>query len=301
MNRQQGTIRRTLLAMAIAAFGASGSALADTEVEPNNNFAQPQKLEVGARGIVTVFGAIKNASTSSPDVDYYSFEGQEGAVITVDIDGTTTDLDTVLHLFDPTGIMKMQSLDTEPLDAGSNPYEPGANATFDASLQFMLDSSGTWKIAVTADPAYLTHQGNFTMSKAFSNGSYTLIVSGLQPSMQHISIDIKPGNDERARINPNAKGSIPVAILGSSDFDPSEIDETSLKFGPTGNEASFRRCNKEREDVRGRGPRDRVCHFDMEKAQFRPGHTVGVLKGTKGGKPFEGRGDLKVMPEKRKD
>jgi hypothetical protein len=297
MSKQRILGRKFLAAAVLGAFAVSGTALAVNEVEPNHVI--PQALEVGSGGIVTVFGAINNPSTSNPDVDYYSFEGQEGDVITVDIDGTTNGLDTVLHLFSPTGIMKLRNMDTEPVDPGSNPVEPGSITTLDAQLQFSLDSAGTWRIAVTADPAYLTHQGQWLKQRAFTNGSYTLIVSGLKPAIQHINVDIKPGSDELTPINPNAKGTIRVALLWSPEFDPFEIDVASLKFGRTGDEASYSRCAKEREDVNGKGPRDRVCYFDMEKTGFRRGDTVGVLKGTKGGKSFQGNGDLKVVPEKR--
>ncbi|HET9268284.1 MAG TPA: hypothetical protein VFO31_08970, partial [Vicinamibacterales bacterium] len=88
MSKQQ-TIRRTLVAMALAAVGVSGTALAVQEVEPNDNFSQPQQLEVGPGGAVTILGTIQNASPLSPDFDFYSFEGRKDDVITVDIDATT--------------------------------------------------------------------------------------------------------------------------------------------------------------------------------------------------------------------
>lgn len=299
MNKQQRTIRRTLLAMAIAAFGASGAALADTEVEPNNDFNRPQQLEVGAGGIVTVFGATNNASTSSADVDYYSFEGQVNDFVTVDIDGTTDGHDTIVYVFNPAGELRWIGQDGEPLDAGSNPYEPGANATFDPNLGFSLDMAGTWKIAVVAFPAVLDDQGAWVFRNALSNGPYTLIVSGLKPSVQQVILDVKPGSSERARINPTAKGTIRVALLSNSDFDPFEVEEASLKFGRFGTEASLRQCAKERKDYNGDGKPDRVCHFDNEKTGFGRESTVGFMKGTRGGKAFEGRGDLKVVPQKR--
>jgi len=43
-------------------------------------------------------------------------------------------------------------------------------------------------------------------------------------------IDIKPGSD-RNPINPNSKGVIPVAILGSATFDVATVDVNALAFG----------------------------------------------------------------------
>jgi hypothetical protein len=301
---KQRIIMRTLVAMALATMGASGSALAVQEVESNDDFNQPQTLEVGPGGAVTVFGTIQNANEFSPDLDFYSFEGRKDDVITVDIDGATNGLNTVVHLFSPTGQLKLWNRTTDPADSGSTPV-PGSTATLDASLQFSLDSSGIWKVAVSAENAFLTHDGKFLLSpRAFTNGSYTLIISGLTPTtptIEQVHIEIKPASRERAPINPKAKGEVPVALLSNADtgFDPFEVDESSLKFGRTGTEASFVRCLKAGKDFNGDGRLDRVCHFDNEKSGFTWLDSVGTVTGTKGGKSFEGRGDLKVVPAEK--
>jgi hypothetical protein len=298
MSKQQ-TIRRTLVAVALATMSVSGTALAVQEVEPNDSFNQPQALEVGPGGAVTILGTILNASTVSPDFDYYSFEGRKDDVITVDIDATTGGLDTVLHLFDPDGVMRLMSTYTDPADAGSAPV-PGYTETLDASLQFTLDKTGVWRVVVTAEPAfYDVINGRFVM-RAHSSGSYTLIASGLTPTTttEHVNIEIKPGSNGRGPINPKAKGEIPVALLSNADtgFDPFQVDESSLRFGRTGSEASLVRCLRAGKDFNGDGRLDRVCHFDNEKSGFTWQDTIGTVTGTKGGKPFEGRGDLKVVP-----
>ena len=241
MSKQQ-TIRRTLVAMVLATMGVSGIALAEQEVEPNDNFNQPQKLEIGSGGAVTVLGAIQNTSQFSPDFDFYSFDGRKDDVITVDIDGTTGGLDAVLHLFDPDGEMRLYSIYTDPADQGSTPVPGGWGETLDPMLQqFSLDKTGVWKIAVTAYPAVMI-DGSFFM-QADTSGSYTLIVSALRPTTttEQVHIEIKPGSKQRAPINPKAKGEIPVALLSNLDtgFDPFQVDEASLRFGRTGTEASF--------------------------------------------------------------
>ena len=44
-----------------------------------------------------------------------------------------------------------------------------------------------------------------------------------------VNVDVKPNSDQNC-VNINGHGVIPVAILGSADFDVSEIDSSTLVF-----------------------------------------------------------------------
>ena len=93
-----------------------------------------------------------------------------------------------------------------------------------------------------------------------------------------LGIDIKPHSFPNS-INTKKDGRIPVAILSSSTFDaPSRVDQTSLTFGPTGNEDSLDFCAGA-EDVNGDGFLDLVCHFNTQATGFQKGDTQGILKG----------------------
>jgi hypothetical protein len=74
-----------------------------------------------------------------------------------------------------------------------------------------------------------------------------------------VAIDIKPGSDPGS-INPASHGVIPVAILGSESFDVTNIDLTTLTFGPDGATPAHRRGGHA-EDVNGNGAMDLVSHF----------------------------------------
>jgi hypothetical protein len=123
----------------------------------------------------------------------------------------------------------------------------------------------------------------------------------LPPQTQHISIDVRPGSRDIVPLNPNAKGTLPVALLSSKDFNALTVDQKSLRFGATGNEDSFVRCNstRERADVNHDGFPDLVCHFDMRKANFQLGDAQAHVTGTNAGTPFDGQGYLKVVPGSR--
>ncbi len=105
-----------------------------------------------------------------------------------------------------------------------------------------------------------------------------------------VGIDIRPGS-RRNIINPRSRGRIPVAILSSAEFDaPGEVDEGSLSFGGTGDEASLDFCLGRGVDMNRDGRSDLICVFRTRAAGFEPGDSEGVLKGeTLDGVPIEGR------------
>lgn len=301
MNKQQA-FSRTLLALALAALGATGTARAVDEVEQNSPIQSAQQVTVGSGGSVTVNGVIGNR-TGAPvlDVDFYSFHGQEGDVIMADIDGTSG-ADTILTLFGPgpTYTVLLRN-DNNTRDEGSATER---DARIDASINppFRLPVTGIYTVAVSTFPVNLTHGGTLLRTNPMTNGAYALIVSGVTPLMQYINIEVKPGSGDFAPLNPKAKGTIPVALLSNKDFNALdvEVNEKALTFGRTGEEYSLKRCAKEGEDVNGDGYPDLVCHFDNQIANFRRGDLGAVLKGkTKSAKPFQGHGDLKTVVEKR--
>ncbi len=115
----------------------------------------------------------------------------------------------------------------------------------------------------------------------------------------HISltdIDIKPGSDPNS-INLKSRGTIPVAILSTTNFDaPGEVDQASLTFGRSGGEDSLAFCTKSAEDVNGDGIDDLVCHFNTQDTGFQCGDTEGILRGqTVDGTPIEGRDSVRIV------
>jgi len=113
---------------------------------------------------------------------------------------------------------------------------------------------------------------------------------------QTVSIVIKPG-EGLATINTQSKGTIPVAILSTADFDAtSAVDRSSLTFGRTGNEHSLTFCNAGGGEVNGDGLQDLVCHFSTQISNFQAGNSVGVLKGAAiDGTSIQGQGPVRVF------
>ena len=109
------------------------------------------------------------------------------------------------------------------------------------------------------------------------------------------SIDIKPGSMDNP-IKRGSSGTTPVAILSTTTFSaPARVVLTSLTFGRTGDEASFKKCDAPR-DVNGDGRLDLLCHFTTTKTGFQLGDTLGYLHGlTIGGASFVGTDRVKII------
>lgn len=305
--KSKRAIRRTVIGAAfLAACGASGLASAVYEIEPNASIGTAQHLVVGSAGSVEVTGVLGNPTGSVvADVDFYVFEGREGDVVTVDIDGgmklpgtDARSVDTVIAIFGPGGKKLRENDDASPID-------PGSTHPFDSRIDnFRLPANGSYTVGVSSYPRFF-QDGGTVASNALggnSNGTYTLLISGVTPSVLHINVEIKPGTTgDSAPINPKSKGNIPVALLSSSEFTPPVVDEQSLRFGAEGTESSLLRCNKGQTDVNADGKPDLVCHFDTQTAGFEPGDIEGIVTGRlNDGRRFEGRGLLKVVPAKRR-
>jgi hypothetical protein len=297
--------------MCAALLALPGLAWAASEREANHPVANAQTLEIGSitvDGVATtgaiVDGVIGNlAGPAVLDTDYYVFEGQAGDVVTVDIDGGMGGLrsvDTILAIFGPgPGYQVLRQKDDIARDAGSI-------SPFDARIDnFVLPASGMYVVGVSSTPRLFAPAGGGTTSdslnSARANGDYTLIVSGVSIAVLQISIELKPGSNEVAPINPKSKGKVPVALLGAANFAVDDVDTSSVTFGHSGNEASLSKCGTPT-DVNGDLFPDLVCHFENQRAVWEPTDDEGILRGKlANGKKFEGRGWLKVVPVKAEE
>jgi hypothetical protein len=286
----QRIIRRTLLVLALSAFGA-GTMAQVPEQEPNHPITQPNHLTFSG-DTASVRGTVGGSGTNV-DVDFYSFDVQKDEIIKVDIGGST--VDTSIFLFGPPA-------PTWPRKTFSTDMPTDENSQCDCDPRidsWLITESGRWVVGVSVGTVIID-SGGLWRGRVFETGSYTLTITLLTPREIPIALDIKPGSAV-SPINPKAQGTVPVALLSSDKFTPLDVDPATLTFGQTGDENSFRRCNpSESRDLNADGKPDLVCHFDNGAAGFERGDSIGTLRGkTKTGQAFKGTGDLKVVPEKR--
>jgi len=285
----------TLLSLILLVSSSAQAANEATELEINHPLNRAQEIAIPG-GNVAITAVLGNATgTVIDDLDYFVFSGTEGNIVTIDIDGGMggiRSVDTILAIFDSNG-QKLRENDDAPLDEGSV-------SRYDARIEnFRLPASGSYTVAVSNSPRFFSTDGIVTSTR-IGNGDYKLLISGVTLPIQQINIDIKPGNDGLAPINPRSKGKIPVAILSSNEFNAMNADTSSLTFGSTGKEVSLSHCNPEGKDINNDGFVDLLCHFENQQAGFVQGDLEATLRGKlKGGSRFEGIGHLKVVGEKR--
>jgi len=116
-------------------------------------------------------------------------------------------------------------------------------------------------------------------------------------SLRNIGIDIKPGSDPNS-INLGSNGVVPVAILGSADFDASTVNPSTItlagagvKFkGNSGNSGSLK-------DVNGDGYPDLVVQVYTENLELATGDGKAVLSAyTYAGPALTGSDSIRIVP-----
>jgi len=332
--------RSAMMIAFIASLGASRVALAVDEVEPNDPVSSVQSLAIGSDGTATVAGGILNTvSHRDTDFYSFPAHQGDALNITITIpDGAA--ISPVLAVFGPDGtdLLALQAqmgfgLPIQVVAPQDGIYVVGVSS----DPAYFVDVNTLSSPTIQDDSPYYNVNGTYTL---LISGVTPPVVTPpappppadtpppppppvATPSVQQIAIkirpfsrdvilafsrkshDLKPGHDFAQKDDFDAlprrfKGGIPVALLSSANFDALDVNQSSLKFGSTGTEASFIRCNPHGVDVNGDKRPDLVCYFDFGKANFQPGDTQGIVTGaTNSGVDLEGRGFLKILSDRR--
>jgi hypothetical protein len=120
------------------------------------------------------------------------------------------------------------------------------------------------------------------------------------PTRIEVDIDIRPGGDPNA-INPDDRGTTPVAVLHTDEFDSVErVNVDSLRFGDPediDNDGGATPAHDGHvEDVDGDGDDDLVLHFPTQDMGFEGNEDTGKLVGeTNDGTPLFGADDVLLV------
>lgn len=137
----------------------------------------------------------------------------------------------------------------------------------------------------------------------FTGASETIAFTVVDPVLE-VLIDIKPGSDPNC-FNINGHGVIPVAILGSADFDVTLINTGPNAVNPlVFNGLDVRVRGKKGplcsiDDTNGDGHLDLVCHFEDDASQWVVGDDdEGVITGELfDGTLIEGTDSICIVPQ----
>src|SRR5262249_39685383 len=137
------------------------------------------------------------------------------------------------------------------------------------------------RVALSAD------RRTVTVCSTTFNGSDDLriLTKGRVPA----SVDIKPGDFPNS-INIGSRGVIPVAILGGTGIDVTQVDTTTLVFA--GSSPSHTALT----DVNGDLLVDLIMHFPVQSTNLATGDTQACVKGNLiNGTPFKGCDSVRIV------
>ena len=147
-------LRKLTIAVA-GCLALSSSAWAMDEQEANNPIDSAQSLVVSSSvmDIDAVLGAV--GSTRLDDLDFFTFYGQAGDVVTLDIDGGIggkQSVDTILAVFDANhNVLRMND---------DNTLDDGSVSTGDSRIDnFTLPVTGYYTVGVSNYPRYFKNGG----------------------------------------------------------------------------------------------------------------------------------------------
>lgn len=193
------------------------------------------------------------------------------------------------------------------VDAGTNAPLAGRTITFTlnppapiATVSAVTNASGVAATTMLIPAA--TAAGTYTMDTRFAGDAsyfpcsdqelFTVIVEIA------VDVDIKPGSFPNS-INPKGKGVIPVAILGTPEFDVATVNGTTVVFAgasPAHDLSDPAVVADHLHDVDLDGYIDYIFHFRVQETNIAPGDTSATLTGqTTGGIPISGTDSVRTV------
>ena len=162
--------------------------------------------------------------------------------------------------------------------------DPGASTTIIYTMlaRFNGPETESGGAASIGDPLEFDMSPGTTIAFEFSGA----------PSMGAMGIDVRPWN-RRNHVNPNSWGAVPVAILGSADFDVTMVDDSTITLG-VGEAPPFHVSHPR--DFNRDGFVDKLFFFKTKRTGIECGDTEVSLTGqTLAGESISGSDSIKTL------
>ncbi len=227
--------------------------------------AQVKPAEVVAQSITTVDFFLSQAAAPVADAGG-PYSGEVGSPVTLDASGS----------YDPDGVIVTYEWDCN----GDGEYD---RITSSPQMPY------TWAIAFN---------GTITLRVTDNDGltaTDTATVTIKSPPSWNVAVDIYP-NRTPNKVYLSTDYTIYVALFGAQGFAVADVDSSTVRFGPTGTEASPVRTPTIL-DLNGDGFEDAMYGFTTFDCGFALGDTMGYLTGkTTSGTALQGSDSVTVLP-----
>jgi len=175
------------------------------------------------------------------------------------------------------------------------PVQTGLSPGTSGSVTNAVMAGEQYTVRITNNSGLTTTGATISNRTANMTGTFDWRI---QPLVILVDIDIKPGSDPNC-FNNDGHGVIPVAILGSADFDVIAIDPATVTLESLAVRAAGRKGDLQAhiQDVNGDGFDDLVVQIEDVDGAFTDGTGTATLTGQLfNGTPFEGTDDICIVP-----
>jgi len=297
-------VEETMDYVTIAYDTSTGEAVWLTRYHGPGSGSHPSSVAVGQNGNkVFVTGTSLGSDTEADyaTIAYYTASGEEVWVARYDGPASGSDGDSYLEL-SRDGSMVFVTGVSEGIESGDDyatiAYDAETGEEIWIARYDGVHSTDDYGARLTASPdgctVFVTGVEFYREGPDWTFGA--IAYSVLLP----IEIDVKP-DSETNPINPRSHGVTPVALLGSEEFDVTEVDVTTLRFGP--GEAAPAHDLTEAwphsdplRDVNRDGFTDLLVHFSTQESGIQCGDTEVALTGQLvDGFPIEGTDTIRTV------
>jgi hypothetical protein len=292
MRRLSPIVSTLCLGLAAVAPGAVAETISFEEIEPQNDNRMALSEEyahLGVHFIASREGAIWDGM-SNGDPGGWEIEGTNGPAF-VGFNGPSYEL--VVQFDEPVPAFRVDVASASGAAPGSvftlHGYMDGELVESNSVLLGDVNVWDTVELTADVDEVVWTSSGASFRPFGADNMGWGLDAA---PSRLDVAIDVLAGSPENP-LNPGRAGVVPVALMGSEQFDAMEADPDSLLLGVDGAPAESAHMS----DIDGDGWTDMVVHFRVERTGTAYGDTSICLTGeTFAGMSFAGCDQIRTVP-----